>query len=111
MWSRPAVVVAALPLLLLGACGGDEPPKRAPASEADDNPDCQTEGTVEAQPAASLQAAVEPYREPGHTFRIAERVSNTAEVQLGGDGAGLSDAAVTLVKTGRGWVVTSVRRC
>jgi hypothetical protein len=110
-WSRPAVLVATVPLLLLSACGGDEPPARTTAKDQDTNPSCETVGTVEAKPAPSLQSAVDAYREPGQTFTIAERVSGTAEVQLGGNKAGLSDSVVTLVKTEDGWVVTSVRRC
>ena len=110
-WTRPAVLAAAVPLVLLSACGGDEPPARTTAKDKDTNPSCETMGTVEAKPAPSLQSAVDAYREPGQTFRIAERVSGTAEVQLGGNKTGLSDSVVTLVKTEDGWVVTSVKRC
>ena len=110
-WTRPAALAAVVPLLWLGGCGGDEPPSRTKAKDQDTNPSCTTEGTVEAQPASSLEAAVEPYREPGHTFRVAERVSGTAEIQLGGKNGNPPDVVVTLVKTAEGWVVTSVRRC
>ena len=105
------VLLAAVPLLLLGACGDDEPPKRVAPKDMDDNPSCTTDGTVDAKPAASLEAAVQAYREPGHSFRLTEKVSNTAEVQLGGEDGGLADVVVTLVRTKQGCVVTSVRRC
>ena len=111
LWTRPAALAAAVPLLLLGACGGEEPPIRSTAKDKDTNPECRTADTGDAKPAASLQAAVGPYREPGQTFRITERVSGTAEVQLGGDDGGVPDGVVTLVKTQSGWVVTSVRSC
>jgi hypothetical protein len=99
---RCALLVAA-GTLLLAACGDDEPPTRS--KDIEPGTTCRTEGTIEAQPASSIQAAVEPFREPGDKLRIAERFGDTAEVQLGGA------VAVTLVRTGQGWVVTSVVRC
>ncbi len=109
MRSRSAVLLAAAPLVLLGACGGDEP--KAPAPKAAPGPTCQTEGTVESQPASSLLDAVAPFREEGQELVIAEKVAGTAQIQLDGDGADVPDATVTLVHTGRGWVVTSITRC
>ena len=105
---RPEILLASAPLLLLGACGGDapaHPPKATPG------PTCTTEGTVQSKPASSLEEAVAPFREPGQTLRIAEKVGGTAEVQLSGNGGGAPDARITLVHTGQGWVVTSITRC
>ena len=106
---RGAALVAAASLLLLTACGGDEPPTRMKDVRA--GPTCKTTGTVEAKPAGSLRAAVAPYVEPGHKVEIEERFSDTAEVQLRSGASGPTPARVSLVRTGEGWVVTAVVRC
>lgn len=106
---RVPALVAAAPLVLLSACGGDEPPTRPQDIEA--GPTCKTTGTIEAEPARNLRAAVEPYLEPGHKLEIQERFADTAEVRLDSGQAGPDPATVTLVKTGQGWVVTSISRC
>jgi hypothetical protein len=105
---RRTVLVAVAPLLLT-ACGGDEPPTRSKDIEA--GPTCKTTGTIEAQPVAELEQAVEPYREPGDKLRVTERFGSTAEVELRGGSQGEIPTKVTLVKTGQGWVATSVIRC
>ncbi len=105
---RRVILVAVTPLLLT-ACGGDEPPVRS--KDIEPGPTCATTGTIEAKPVAELEAAVEPYREPGDSLRIAERFGSTAEVELSGDGQNELPTTVSLVKTGRGWVVTAVVRC
>ena len=109
MRRRAAVLLAAIPLLLLTGCGDDEKPTRS--KDIEPGPTCRTEGTVEAQPAASLEAAVAPYRDAGDNLRIAERFGDTAEIQLRAGDTDRVSASVSLVKTGRGWVVTSVVRC
>ena len=105
---RRAVLVAVAPLLLT-ACGGDEPPTRS--KDIEPGPACATTGTVEAKPVPELEAAVAPYREPGDKLRITERFGDTAEVELSSPCQDELPSRVTLLKTGRGWVVTSVIRC
>jgi hypothetical protein len=105
---RQAALVAVTPLLLT-ACGSDEPPTRS--KDIEPGPTCRTEGTIEAQPASSLEAAVAPYREPGDELRIAKRFGDTAEVELSGGTQGEVPSKVTLVRTEQGWVATSVVRC
>jgi hypothetical protein len=105
--SRVAGSAAALlATLALAGCGGDEKPR---VKTPEPGPTCRTEGTVEAQPAASLEAAVEPYNTSGLSVRIAQRVSGTAIVQLK-DGETVS-TVITLVRTQEGWAVTSIARC
>ena len=100
-----AVLALAAPLLL-SACGDDPKPKAPAAGQ-----ECPTDGTINAQPVPTIREAVEPYMEPGHKFRIAERFSDTATVQLRADQGGLTPVVITLVKTAEGWTTTSVARC
>ena len=106
MWLRRTLVALAVPLLL-SACGGVEKKVR----QQEPGPPCKTEGTVESQPAGSIDAAVAPYREPCHRVRITERHSDTATVLLEAKESGPEGVAVTLVRTEEGWAVTSVQRC
>jgi hypothetical protein len=105
--SRRLVLLTVVPLLLAGCGGGEEPrpPKATPG------PTCTTDGTDDAQPAPSIEAALQPYLAAGQEFEISEKVADTAEVQLSGGGSGVPDASATLLHTPQGWVVTSVTRC
>jgi hypothetical protein len=107
VWFRSVVLAAVVPALLAG-CGGDEPPR---VKNSDRGPDCRSEGTVNAQPVATIDDAIAPYREPGHRKRISEKHSGTATVLLTAKPSGPAPVSVTLVQTLEGWAVTSVQRC
>jgi hypothetical protein len=107
MWSRSVVLAVVVPALLAG-CGGDDPPR---VKNSDPGPECRTEGTVDAQPVATIDDAIAPYRQPGHRKRISEKHSGTATVLLTAKESGPAPVAVTVVKTEEGWAVTSVQRC
>ena len=106
MEHRARLLVLVAPLLVLAACGDDPKPKAPAAGQA-----CPTEGTIEAPPVPTIREAVEPYMQSGHKFRLAERVSDTATVQLRADKSEVTPVVVTLVKTADGWAATSVARC
>jgi hypothetical protein len=102
---RNAALVLAVPFLL-GGCGGDEATRvRTP----DAGPTCTTDGTIGADPAPTLKAAVAPFQQPGQSLRISEKLTGTATVQLK-DGPKVT-AVVTLVHTDDGWAATSIARC
>ncbi len=105
-WLRPTLLCLAVPVALAG-CSGVENAQDVRVPDA--GPTCRTDGTVKADTAPSIAAAVQPYRKPGQKLRIVRKLPGTATVQL--HEGKVVQAVITLVRTKKGWAATSISTC